>query len=141
MLSTRLQTAYPQLGPAAPLPSRPSPSGVNRGPSTVPECPFSIPSDTCLRRGHRRRAVPWILSHPRQVTAKKCVPRYLCGLGSDCTVVYAVETLRGLAEQFVDDGLFGDIPAGLQFYIDYDAIARDLGMDYAEMRIAGQRLI
>ncbi|SDG14201.1 antirestriction protein ArdA [Thalassobaculum litoreum] len=55
--------------------------------------------------------------------------------------IYAVETLRELAEQFVDDGLFGDIPASLQFYIDYDAIARDLGMDYAETTIAGERLI
>lgn len=55
--------------------------------------------------------------------------------------VYPVETLRGLAEQFVDEGLFGDIPERLQFYIDYDAIARDLGMDYAEAEVAGQRLI
>lgn len=69
------------------------------------------------------------------------MPRYLCGPGSDCTVVYAAETLRGLDEKFVDDGLFGGVPATLQFYIDYDAIARELGMDYAEIRIAGPRLI
>jgi len=55
--------------------------------------------------------------------------------------IYGVETLRELAEQFVDDGLFGDIPASLQFYIDYDAIARDLTMDYSEITIAGERLI
>ena len=55
--------------------------------------------------------------------------------------IYSVETLRALAEQFVDDGLFGDIPEPLRFYIDYDAIARDLGMDYTEAVIAGERLI
>ncbi|MEL6467909.1 MAG: antirestriction protein ArdA [Pseudomonadota bacterium] len=55
--------------------------------------------------------------------------------------IYPVETLRDLAEQFVDEGLFGDIPEQLQFYIDYDAIARDLSMDYAEAEVAGQRLI
>ena len=55
--------------------------------------------------------------------------------------IYAMESLRELAESFVEEGLFGDIPERLQFYIDYDAIARDLGMDYAETTIAGQRLI
>ena len=55
--------------------------------------------------------------------------------------VYCVENLRDLAEQFVDDGLFGDIPERLQFYIDYDAIARDLACDYSGIEIAGERLI
>ncbi|MGH1353950.1 MAG: antirestriction protein ArdA [Thalassovita sp.] len=54
---------------------------------------------------------------------------------------YYVETLRALAEQFVEEGLFGDIPEHLQFYIDYDAIARDLACDYTETTIAGERLI
>ena len=55
--------------------------------------------------------------------------------------IYEVDTMRDLAEQFVDEGLFGDIPERLQFYIDYDAIARDLSIDYAEAEIAGIRLI
>lgn len=55
--------------------------------------------------------------------------------------IYEVDSLRELAEQFVDDGLFGDIPERLQNYLDYDAIARDLGFDYSETTIAGQRLI
>ncbi|HKJ60821.1 MAG TPA: antirestriction protein ArdA [Hyphomicrobiales bacterium] len=50
-------------------------------------------------------------------------------------------SMRELAQQFVDDGLFGEIPERLQFYIDYDAIARDLGMDYSETNIAGTKLI
>jgi len=37
--------------------------------------------------------------------------------------------------------LFGDIPERLQFYIDYDAIARDLSADYSETVIAGDALI
>ncbi|NQW11773.1 MAG: antirestriction protein ArdA [Alphaproteobacteria bacterium] len=55
--------------------------------------------------------------------------------------IYGVETMRELAEQFVDDGLFGDIPEALRGYIDYEAIARDLAMDYSEIAIAGERLI
>lgn len=55
--------------------------------------------------------------------------------------IYHLDTMRDLAEQFVDEGLFGDIPERLQFYINYDAIARDLSVDYSEAEVAGQRLI
>jgi len=51
--------------------------------------------------------------------------------------LYECDSLRDLAMQFVDEGLFGDIPEQIQSYLDYDAIARDLGMDYAEITIAG----
>jgi len=54
---------------------------------------------------------------------------------------YYVDSLRDLAERFVEDGVYGDIPEPLQFYIDYDAIARDLGMEYSEITIAGERLV
>lgn len=55
--------------------------------------------------------------------------------------LYSEETLRELAIRFVDDGLYGDIPEALAHYIDYYAIARDLGMDYTEAEIAGEHLI
>lgn len=55
--------------------------------------------------------------------------------------VYQLDSLKELAEQFVDEGLFGEIPTSIQNYLDYDAIARDLGMDYSEITIAGERLI
>ena len=46
-----------------------------------------------------------------------------------------MESLKELAEHFVEEGLYGDIPEVLQSYIDYDAIARDLGMDYSRITI------
>lgn len=55
--------------------------------------------------------------------------------------IYPVESLKELAEQFVDEGLFGEIPVSIQNYLDYDAIARDIGMDYAETTVAGERLV
>lgn len=55
--------------------------------------------------------------------------------------LYEIDSLRELAEQFVDEGLFGDIPEPIRNYLDYDAIARDLGMDYSETTIAGTRLV
>lgn len=55
--------------------------------------------------------------------------------------LYRVDSLRELAEQFVEEGLFGDIPKALEFYIDHDAIARDLAADYSEAVIAGECLV
>jgi hypothetical protein len=55
--------------------------------------------------------------------------------------IYHVETMRELAKQFVDEGLFGEIPDHLANDIDLDAIARDLAVDYTETEIAGERLI
>jgi len=54
--------------------------------------------------------------------------------------LYAVDSLRNLAEQFVDDGLYGEISQHLAHYIDYDAIARDLAFDFSQTEIAGRRL-
>ncbi|GIT93333.1 hypothetical protein JANAI62_37600 [Jannaschia pagri] len=55
--------------------------------------------------------------------------------------IYEYDNLRELAEQFVEEGVFGDIPERLAPYLDYEAIGRDLGMDYSEAEIAGKRLI
>lgn len=55
--------------------------------------------------------------------------------------IYEIDGLRELAEHFVEEGLFGDFPERLQFYIDFDAIARDLAVDYSETTIAGKRLV
>lgn len=55
--------------------------------------------------------------------------------------IYHLETMRDLAEESVEQGLYGDIPAPLAYYIDYDAIARDLSMDYSQTSVAGQSLI
>lgn len=55
--------------------------------------------------------------------------------------IYFVSSLKELAEQFVDEGLLGTIPEPLRYYIDYDAIARDLAADYSETVIAGEALV
>jgi len=55
--------------------------------------------------------------------------------------LFEMTCLRELAEQFVDEGLFGEIPERLQFYIDLDAIARDLSVEYTTTNIAGTSYI
>ena len=55
--------------------------------------------------------------------------------------IYRHDSMRDLAVEFIEEGIFGDVPKRLQHYIDYDAIARDLEMDYSEAIIAGEHLI
>jgi len=55
--------------------------------------------------------------------------------------IYEENSLKDLAIRFVEKGLYGEIPERLQYYIDYDAIARDLDFDHAQITIAGNRLI
>ncbi|NRA87237.1 MAG: antirestriction protein ArdA [Rhizobiales bacterium] len=55
--------------------------------------------------------------------------------------IYELDSLIDLAYQFVEEGLFGDIPERLQSYLDYDKISNDLGFDYTETNIAGNNLI
>lgn len=55
--------------------------------------------------------------------------------------IYQIDSLKELATAYVDEGLYGDIPSAIAPYIDYDAIARDLGMELTEIEIAGERLI
>ena len=55
--------------------------------------------------------------------------------------IYELDSMKELAEQFVDDGLYGLIPESLACYIDYEAMARDLSVEYSETTIAGKKLI
>lgn len=55
--------------------------------------------------------------------------------------IYEGFTLRMLAEEFTAEGLFGDIPEYIEKYIDYDAIARDLSVDYTATEIAGRSFV
>lgn len=54
------------------------------------------------------------------------------------TVMYNVSTYEELAELFVDEGYFGDIPDHLTNYIDYDKIGRDLQFDFDEFECDGE---
>ena len=55
--------------------------------------------------------------------------------------IYFVNSMKELAEQFVDEGIYGDIPDSLQYYIDTNAMARDMAVDYSETTIAGESIV
>lgn len=50
----------------------------------------------------------------------------------DNMTFYEGYTMEDLAEELVEEGVFGDIPESIACYIDYAAIARDLSFDYTE---------
>ena len=49
----------------------------------------------------------------------------------DCDI-YPDYSFSDLAEEFIEEGLFGEIADNVKCYLDYDAIARDLSYDYTE---------
>jgi hypothetical protein len=56
--------------------------------------------------------------------------------------IWYVESLADLAEQWLDEGVYGDVPDNLRNYLDTEAMGRDLGFDgYTEASIAGTNLV
>jgi antirestriction protein len=56
---------------------------------------------------------------------------------TDNMIIYRADTMKELAEQFIDEGMLGDIPDHLQNYIDVEAYAWDLSHDYTEANVLG----
>lgn len=55
--------------------------------------------------------------------------------------IHEVDRFEDLAMQFIEEGLFGEVPEPLRNYIDYKAIGRDLRMDYAQTTIGNRSFI
>lgn len=55
--------------------------------------------------------------------------------------LYELDSMQELAEQFIEEGLYGIIPNDIRFYLDIDAIARDLSIDYCEISLNGTNYI
>jgi Antirestriction protein (ArdA) len=63
------------------------------------------------------------------------------GLNLNNIDVYKCNTMKDFAKQLVAEGWFDDIPKRFENYIDYDALARDLSVDYGETCIGGVNYI
>lgn len=50
----------------------------------------------------------------------------------DDVEIYEDLSFEELAGQFIDEGIFGDIPDAIAGYIDYKKLGRDLSFDYVE---------
>jgi len=52
--------------------------------------------------------------------------------------IHYANSITDLAEQFIDEGMLGDIPEHLQYYIDAEAYGRDLSCDYFKADVMGE---
>lgn len=77
------------------------------------------------------------------ITATGCdVDEALRIVKDDAYQLYFCDSLIELAEEFVDEGLFGDIPDSIKAYIDYEKIARDLEIDgYVAVEVDGKSVV
>lgn len=55
--------------------------------------------------------------------------------------IYHHRNLEDLAYDFVSEGLYGEVPEDLQFYVDYEKIAIDLSFEYTQTTIADYDVI
>jgi len=55
--------------------------------------------------------------------------------------LYECDSLKDLAEQFIEEGVYGEIPKNIRFYLDMELMGRDLGADYSEIEIDGTNYI
>jgi len=55
----------------------------------------------------------------------------------DDIIVHSCDSLENLAMEYVDEGLFGEIPSSLVGYIDYAAIARDMEIEGMYLSLSG----
>ena len=55
--------------------------------------------------------------------------------------LYECDSLKDLAEQFVEEGIYGKIPQNIRYYLDTELMARDLGMDYSEIEINNTKYV
>lgn len=99
-----------------------------------------------LSQGNFRQFFQWAEDWDKEEKIRFIIAVGECGYHFDETTdpdyfdidVYFEDSLRDLAIDFVDQGLLGDIPDNLKNYLDYDAIASDLEMEYTHTVIAGQ---
>ncbi len=55
--------------------------------------------------------------------------------------IYYCRDIRQLAEQFIEEGLYGEIPENISSYIDHEKIASDLRSEYTELCVGGQAFV
>lgn len=55
--------------------------------------------------------------------------------------LYECDSLKDLAEQFIEEGIYGEIPENIRYYLDIELMARDLEMDYSEIEIDGTNYV
>ena len=84
--------------------------------------------------------IPLIIAYEENITSEPFNEEVTSDMFEDIDIYYDM-SFEDLAWQFIEDGLFGDIPEHLENYLDIEKMARDLSFDYNEISVGNNSII
>lgn len=84
--------------------------------------------------------IPLIIAYEENITSEPFNEEVTPDLFIDIDIYYDM-SFEDLAWEFIENGLFGDIPDHLENYLDIEKMARDLSYDYHEITVGNNSII
>jgi len=84
--------------------------------------------------------IPLIIAYEENITSEPFNEEITPDIFEDIDIYYDM-SFEDLAWQFIEEGLFGDIPDHLVNYLDIEKMARDLSYDYNEISVGNNSII
>ena len=84
--------------------------------------------------------IPLIIAYGENITSEPFNEEVTPDLFEDIDIYYDM-SFEDLAWQFIEDGLFGDIPEHLENYLDIQLMARDLSFDHNQISVGNNSII
>ena len=84
--------------------------------------------------------IPLIIAYEENITSEPFNEEVTSDMFQDIDIYYDM-SFEDLAWEFIENGLFGDIPEHLENYLDIQLMARDLSFDYNEISVGNNSII
>jgi len=84
--------------------------------------------------------IPLIIAYEENITSEPFNEEVTPDLFQDIDIYYDM-SFEDLAWEFIENGLFGEIPKHLENYLDIQLMARDLSFDYNEISVGNNSII
>lgn len=84
--------------------------------------------------------IPLIIAYEENITSEPFNEEVTSDMFEDIDIYYDM-SFEDLAWEFIENGLFGEIPKHLENYLDIQLMARDLSFDYNEISVGNNSII
>ena len=84
--------------------------------------------------------IPLIIAYEENITSEPFNEEVTSDMFEDIDIYYDM-SFEDLAWEFIENGLFGEIPKHLENYLDIKLMARDLSFDYNEISVGNNSII
>ena len=84
--------------------------------------------------------IPLIIAYEENITSEPFNEEVTSDMFQDIDIYYDM-SFEDLAWEFIESGVFGDIPDHLENYLDIQLMARDLSFDYNEISVGNNSII